>query len=201
MKRSVVGLFLSVWLSGCALTGGSGSAPREYLLKAEFPDAASSAAESAPVISLSQPQAASGFQTRAMVYLKQPSELRAYAYNRWVAPPAEMLKPLLVAALESSGAFNAVVTANSGIPGDLRLDLTLIKLHQEFFDPQSRIRLVLRATLIDNTEGQILASRTIEITEPAPGNDPQSGVAAANRAVQLALSEIADMAASFTTKP
>ena len=57
------------------------------------------------------------------------------------------------------------------------------------------MRLVLRAILVNARSGEVLFARTFETTEPAPGNDPESGVAAANEAVARLLRDVAARAA------
>lgn len=180
-------------LAACALPGGgSGPAPNEYLLRADFSAGGNS---EGPVVAVARPRASAGYDSARMVYVREPNELRAYARNRWAGPPARMLEPLLVEALEATGAFGAVVGPGSGLGGELRLDTELVRLEQDFSRSPSRVRLALRAALVDSASGRVLLSRRFEAEEPAPGNDPESGAAAANRAVERVLSELADTVA------
>ena len=140
---------------------------------------------------LSNPTAAPGYQTAAMVYMMTPYELRSYADNRWVAPPAQMLLPLLLSALRAEGYFYAVVSPPfSGIT-NLRLDTQLVKLQQEFLLPTSRVRLVVQAQLINNTTNRIVASRRFETVISALENNPYSGVRSANKAAAVLSRQIA----------
>lgn len=180
---------LSFGMTACSLpVADGGPPPQQYLLTAEFADAGSG---TGPVLMVARPRASAGYDTGRMLYLEKPARLDAFAHNRWAAPPAEMLEPLLVDALEATGAFRAVVDAGSGLGAGLRLDTEILKLQQEFFERPSRVRLALRATLVDTGSGRILLAETFRTTEAAPGNDPESGVDAANAAVQRLLTEIA----------
>lgn len=193
MKRAglSIAVLLSVGMTACSLPfAESGPAPRQYLLTAEFEHTAPPTGE-APVLMIARPRASAGFDTNRMLYLEQPARLDAFARNRWAAPPAEMLEPLLVDALEATGAFQAIVVAGSGLGADLRLDTEILKLQQEFFERPSRVRLAVRATLVNTRTGRISLAETFRTTEPAPGNDPESGVDAANAAVKRLLTEIA----------
>lgn len=177
-------------LAACSLpVADSGPPARQYLLSADFGSAAP--APDGAVLMVARPRASAGYDSPRMLYLEEPARLDAFAHNRWAAAPPEMLEPLLVDALEATGAFRAVVDGGSGLRSDLRLDTEVLELQQEFFDRPSRIRLALRAILVDARSGDVLFSRTFETSEPAPGNDPESGVAAANAAVERLLGEVA----------
>lgn len=125
-----------------------------------------------------------------MAYVPRAQELDYYARNQWVSAPARMLEPLLVQALAQHGGFRAVVTASTGVPADLRLETQILRLQQEFTVRPSRVRFTLRAWLLDGRTRQILATRVFEAVAPAPGNDPYSGVQAANRAVRQVLGRV-----------
>jgi cholesterol transport system auxiliary component len=149
------------------------------------------------------PRAAPGYDSTRLLYQRQPSQLAHFAHNEWVDTPAHMLAPLLVAALQRGGPWQAVVAAPSVASGDLRLETMLLRLHQDFSQARgnghdnspdsapSQVRFTLRATLVDSASHRVLAWREFDTTEPAPGNDPDSGVAAANRAVQRVLVDLA----------
>ena len=140
---------------------------------------------------VSNPTAAPGYQTEAMIYMMTPYELKSYADNRWVAPPAQMILPLLLSALRAQGYFYAVVSPPfSGIT-NLRLDTQLVKMQQEFLLPTSRVRMVIQAQLINNTTNRIVASRRFETVVSAPENNPYSGVRSANKAVAVLSQKIA----------
>lgn len=179
-------------LTGCALPGGGGAAPNEYLLRADFD---TTAAGEGPVLLVARPRAGAGYDTPRMIYYRQPNELHAYARNRWAGTPARMLEPLLVDAMTASRAFAAVVSAGSGLGGDLRLDTELLHLEQDFSRSPSRVRVGLRAALVESGSGRVLFARRFEAEEPAPGDDPESGAEAANRAVKRLLTELADAVA------
>lgn len=140
---------------------------------------------------VSNPIANSGYQTSAMIYMITPYELKAFSNNRWVAPPAQMLLPIIVQALRQQGYFYAVVAPPFSGLTNYRLDAQLIKLQQEFFLPTSRVRLVVQATLISNLSNKVVATRSFEVTVTAPANNPYSGVLAANRAAAIIGQDVA----------
>lgn len=145
-----------------------------------------------PTLSVNPPHAASGFDSPRIVYVREAHKLDYFAHSEWVDTPARMLAPLIVATIENSGAFRAVVMTPSAATGDLRLDTEITRLQHEFGSQPSRVRLTLRAYIVDNTTRQVLAWREFDETVVAASEDPYGGVVAANRAAQTVLEQLAD---------
>jgi cholesterol transport system auxiliary component len=139
---------------------------------------------------INPPHAAAGFDSPRIIYLRQPFKLEYFANSEWVEPPARMLGPLLVTAIESSAAFRAVVLTPGAASGDLRLDTMIVRLQHEFQSQPSQIRFTLRATLVDDKTRRVLAWREFEAVAPASSEDAQGGVLAANQAVETVLGEL-----------
>jgi cholesterol transport system auxiliary component len=137
------------------------------------------------------PEAQAGFDGQRIAYTKTPLTLDYYTQSEWADTPARMLSPLVVRTLESTGALRAVVSAPAPVPIELRLDLQLLRLQQEFFRKPSEVRLELRAKLFDVRRGQVLATRVIETVAPAPSEDAYGGARAASQATAAALEELA----------
>jgi cholesterol transport system auxiliary component len=144
----------------------------------------------APTLIVNPPHAAAGFDSRRIIYLRGLHKLEYYAHNEWVDTPARMLAPLIVAAVESSGAFRAVVLTPSAAAGDVRLDTEIIRLQHEFGAQPSRVRFTLRAYLVEVKTRRVLAWREFDATVPAASEDPYGGVVAANGAVQTVLEDL-----------
>ncbi|MFA5240987.1 MAG: ABC-type transport auxiliary lipoprotein family protein [Sulfuricella sp.] len=161
-----------------------------YILQAQFQNGPA-AASGAPILLVTRPRAHPGFESSRMAYVRKPHELEYFSRNQWVDTPAKMLAPVLVQALEASGAFASVSQASGGVTAQLRLDSEIVRLQQEFTSVPSKVRFTLRAQLIDVAGRRILATREYDISENAASNDPYGGVVAANRAVHRALSEAA----------
>jgi cholesterol transport system auxiliary component len=140
---------------------------------------------------VSPPHAAPGFDTQHILYTEVPHQLEYFAYSEWGDTPARMLAPLMVAALENQAAFRAVVLTPSAATGEWRLDTEILRLQQEFGDHPSRVRLTLRAYLLDNLTRQVLAWREFDETVPSPSENAYGGVVAANQAVQIVLQQLA----------
>jgi cholesterol transport system auxiliary component len=144
------------------------------------------------VIAVGIVRARPGFDTPQIAYVQRPHELGYYAVNRWADTPSHMLAPLIVQALEQSGAFRAVVQAPNAVPADVRLDTELIRLQQDFAAHPSRVEITLRAQLIDVRTGRVLATREFDEAEAAPSENAYGGVIAANRALQRILEQLSE---------
>jgi len=143
------------------------------------------------VLLVTAPTAAPGYQSANMIYTTRAFELNSFAQNRWTAPPAAMLAPLLAQKLQASGCLHAVVSppfAGAGV--DLILDTQLLTLQQEFIGNTNQVRLAMQLTLVDNLTRQILVSKTVATIVPADANTPYGGVIAANKATEVVLNKI-----------
>lgn len=157
------------------------------------PPAGAAAATTLATVTLAValPLAAPGYDSRRMVYLRRPLELEAFAFHEWVEAPAQMLAPLLLRALQDSGAFRAVVLAPSAAQAGWRLETGLTRLHQDFTQQPSQLRLGLRAVLLDVASRRVIAWREFDVSVPAAGDDPVAGVQAAHRATQQLMQALA----------
>ncbi|ALT76428.1 ABC-type transport auxiliary lipoprotein family protein [Paucibacter sp. KCTC 42545] len=139
---------------------------------------------------INEPLAAAGFDSRRIIYLRQPYRLDYYARHEWADTPARMLAPLLQSAFAVSGLYRVVVSAASAANTELSLDTEITRLQQDFSQQPSQLRLSLRASLLDNASRRVLASRGFDVSLAAPSEDAQGGVTAANLALQQVLADL-----------
>ena len=152
----------------------------------------SAATGAAPTLTVSQPRAAAGFDSQRIIYTRDTYKLDYFAHSEWIDTPARMLMPTIVAAIENSNAFRAVVPTPSAATGDLRLDTEILRLQHDFAGSPSRVRFTLRAYVVDSATRRVLATREFDESVAASSEDPYGGVVAANRAVQIAMEKLAD---------
>jgi cholesterol transport system auxiliary component len=182
---------LVLTVAGCLSPRGDSAEVHTYQLSLDgWPSGTRSGESDGPVLLVSQPQAEPGFETQRMVYVKRPFELEYYAVNQWADTPVRMFAPLMIHALTRSEAWRAVITLPSSIHGDYRLDTHGFLLQQEFLQQPSRMRVMVRAQLVDMKESTILSTRVFEAMENATSENPYGGVQAANRAVAGLLDQI-----------
>ncbi len=189
-------VLLSVAVSACSsLLPKPAPQPAFYALNAATSAAAPAPAASAPTLIVNPTQAAAGYDSSRIIYIRQPHQLQYFAQSEWVDTPARMLAPLLVTALQGSGAFKAVVISPSAAAGEFRLDTEIVRLQQDFDAAGgSTVRFTLRATVVDNVNRKVRGSREFNASVAA-GADAYSGVLAANGAVQQVLAQVAAFAA------
>jgi cholesterol transport system auxiliary component len=84
-----------------------------------------------------------------------------------------------------------VQTPNT-VSADFQLDTILIRLQQDFMTRPSRIRLTLRAQLIDVRSQRVLAVKLFDESENAESENAYGGVIAANRVAQRVLDQLAE---------
>lgn len=166
-------------------------AQNTYMLEAE-PLSAAPQTRHDLVLQIGMPRARPGFDTPQMAYLQQPHELNYFVTSRWADTPARMLAPLVAQAIARTQSFRSVVQTPAAIPADLRLDTEVVRLHQDFTRKPSRVRLTLRAQLIDVRGKRVLAERQFDETENAASEDAYGGVAAANRMLPRLLGQLAE---------
>lgn len=189
----VVCLFLSaVILSSCSLSPMKVRPMSTYTIT-EWPMKAVVAQKtiSNRTLLVTTPMAAPGYGSARMVYVMIPYQLKSFGNHRWVAPPAELLLPLLANHLRETGYFRAVVVSPFTGAANYQLNTRLLTLQQEFLQPQSKVRLTIETSLINVTTNQVMATHLFEITVPSTENTPYAGVLATNQAAHTISEEIA----------
>ena len=206
----VVLLGAGVGLSGCAsLLPKAVAAPTLYALQAAeanstaistMPSAISATPRAAATLVVNTPRASAGFDSQHIMYIREPYKLEYFAHNEWIDTPARMLHPMIVSSVGKAGAFKAVVPASIGATGELTLDTEIARLQQDFSTRPSRVVFTMRAYLLDSQNRKTIAWRELETVVAAQSDDPIGGVLAANRAVQMALTQITDFCLQAETQ-
>lgn len=144
------------------------------------------------------PVASPGYQTNHMIYVKTPYQLQHYANNRWIAPPAKMMLNKIEQSLSQKNYFKAVVTAPFPGKTNYQLQLQLVNFEQSFIQPMSMSKIVIHATLVNTSNGKIIASKSFKSVKPAPQNNAYSGVMAMNQAAREIANNITDFAIYYS---
>jgi cholesterol transport system auxiliary component len=184
--------------AGCTLPQDHSPPPQAYLLGGSQAFMSTPARRSSgKILLVTVSREAPGFDSPRIAYTREPPKLDYYNDSVWSDTPAKMLLPLLVRAFEATGAFKAVVSPPSPVLADLRVDVDLIRLQQEFMIPPSRVRLTTRIKVMDMKSGHVLGTRIFEAIEPSPSEDAYGGAQAANAAVRKLLDEMTTFALSY----
>lgn len=103
----------------------------------------------------------------------------SYTLSDWIAPPATLLEPILQRALAASGRWRAVLGPANPANADDRLHIRLDDFSQHFRQPgQSSGVIDATVTLLDATDGHVVAQRHFRIEASAPSADAAGGAKA-----------------------
>lgn len=152
------------------------------------------------VLLVAQPLTEAGYDVPEIAYTRTPLAVEYYTRSEWADSPGRMIWPLLVRALERSNAFQAVVTTSTATVADLRLELDIIRLQQEFFTVPSQTRITARVKLFDLRSGHVLGTQVLEVIEPSPAEDAYGGVVAANRGVARVLTQVVERVLAYAAE-
>ncbi|RUQ29491.1 MAG: hypothetical protein EKK68_12100 [Candidatus Competibacteraceae bacterium] len=186
-------------LAGCTLPQDNSPPPQAYLLDVGGFTPPPVRRVGSKILLVTVPKAAPGFDSNRIAYTKQPLKLDYYSKNVWSDTPAKMLLPVLVRAFEGTGAFKAVVSPPAPVLANLRVDVDVIRLQQEFNGPSSQVRFTARIKVVDMKSGHVLGTQVFEALEPAPSADAYGAAQAANAAVQKALGEMIPFALHYVS--
>ncbi|MEZ5672343.1 MAG: ABC-type transport auxiliary lipoprotein family protein [Thiotrichaceae bacterium] len=201
LRCSKIYFGLLLWLSlvSCSVLSSVDNTKHMYLLDISTTTQPLPPKNHGKTLLVSMPQAAPGFSSANMVYLREPYLLEYYSKSHWIDTPARMLLPILVHKLEFSGQFASVLSVvTAPVVGDLRLDTEIIKLQQEFFVKPSRVSVTLRAQLLDIQARQVVATQVFEVSEESPSEDAAGGMMATHRAVEKIFRQLPEFTAKHS---
>ncbi|MCX7122273.1 MAG: ABC-type transport auxiliary lipoprotein family protein [Gammaproteobacteria bacterium] len=128
-----------------------------------------------------------GFDSTAMRYQMRPYQLSSFAQNMWMAPPANMISPLLLKSLQNSHLFQAVVSGPSMNNTTYTLNAKLLALYQDFTVKPSQMVLSLELSFGNNQNNQLVADQVMTVRVNTAAETPYAGVQAANQALSQSL--------------
>lgn len=183
-------LLAAITLAGCLLPQDNSPPPQTYLLEGGAFSPPTARRSSGKTLLVAVPKAAPGFDSNRIAYTKEPLKLDYYSNSVWSDTPAKMLLPIMVRAFEGTGAFKAVIAPPAPTLADMRVDVDVIRLQQEFMTQPSQVRLTARIKVLNMKSGHVLATQVFEVLEPAPSEDAYGAARAANAAVQKILGDM-----------
>ena len=151
-----------ILLAGCGVLPPPAAAPAVH----DFgPDPAMPAGPTTPVVAaaVTAPSWLAGTQIHYRLLYDEPTRLRAYAENRWIAAPSELMQ------LRLQQAFGNRLSIEPGAASQrYSLQVELLDFEQTFESAQSaRVHLSAVATLRNAAGGPVLAQRLFTLTVPA----------------------------------
>jgi cholesterol transport system auxiliary component len=184
-----------VFLSACSF-GPVNVAPETTYSLNQTPILTPSKTPSSATLMVMHVNAIRGFDSANMMYQKAPYELASFAKNAWLSPPASMMTPLIIKAMQDSNLFQAVVLGPSLSNTTYVLNASLLGLYQDFTVTPSEEVLRLDVSLTNGSTLQLIADQIITERVPAKEENPYGGVVAANQAMSNALIAMTQFVAS-----
>jgi ABC-type uncharacterized transport system auxiliary subunit len=141
------------------------------------------------------------YRDTRLLYRTGLNEMNIYEQQRWVEPPAEMVKGMFLRVLRQSGRYRSVHLMGSNVRGDYVLRGRVHRF-EEVDAPGLGARVAIEADLYDPATGTTLWTHHYQQEETANGNTVPAVVEALNRNVQRGVSEIvASLDQYFTDHP
>lgn len=198
-------LMLAAGLGGCvSVLPDAGPAPDIYRLSAPMNDAARSAAtlsasERLPWgIVVTAPSAPRALATDRIAVVRDGEHVSYAADARWSAPAPQMLQDYLIEAFEADAQIAAAVRPDDLVSTRFELRTEIIKFESVYPDDtmsgSPSATLSLRARLVDRQSRELVATRRIDVAEPADDNRMGAITEAFGRALEQASGQIVDWA-------
>ncbi len=184
IKKTIIGgvsVAVSLLLAACSPV--KSTPMTSYALNDDSSDALMSHGSHPEVLYVAPIQAASNLNTRSMLYMTQPYRVSSFSEHQWVAPPAQMLLPRLVAGITRRHYFHAVVSGSVPAHAAYQLSTRLLTWNEAFYYPKPLVRITLSATLVNEKTHAVIASRRFAISRDVVGKGPYAAVIATNAAV------------------
>jgi ABC-type uncharacterized transport system auxiliary subunit len=181
--------FLAVWAlfaSGC----GAARPSKYYQLQPPGDLGSAKASDPLPItLLIGRLKASHLYREDRIVYSKRGEEMGAYEYQRWAEPPTEMIEQFLLRELRMSGHYAGIYHLSSARSGDYVLHGSLFDF-REVSGESLLARVALDLELRDMKTGSTVWTHYYTHDEPVNSKDILAVVAALDRNVQRAASEI-----------
>lgn len=175
------------------LTAGCGaSRPITYYQLTNPSANAPASAQPLPVsIIVGLPAAPDLYRDNRVVYAVGDQKIGAYEYERWIGPPPELIRDVILRNLRSSGRYMGVYTPQGKAGGDYLLRTRLYDFKEVDSGSGLTGRLTLDVELQNTKTGDTVWQTYYNHDEPIGAKTVSDVVAALNRNVQMAANDIA----------
>ena len=184
-------------LGGCAFAGiSTESAPATYNINA--PDTRDLGLTRWPVqLTVQTPTAVRAVDTDRIMVTAPSGRVSYFAGAAWSDRLPRLLQSRIVAAMQDSGAFRAVLTTQDRLDGDYAIAIEVRSFHIEVGNGGGTAAVTLFARMINEKRGNVLATKEFSARIPSGRDDPDTGVAALQSGFSQAMVEMVRWAASF----
>lgn len=197
IQQAALVLLIAGVVAGCGA-----SRPVKYYVLDVGPTPATSASPQVPVTLLvSRITASSLYRDNRLVYGTGAVQLGTYEYDRWAAPPAEMVQDMLIGTLRSSGSYRSVSRISTSVRGDYVVRGHLYAM-DDVQSPGLTARFSLQLELFDPKTGATLWSSSYTHDEPVSGKTVADVVEAQDRNVRAGLTQLtSELGQYFASHP
>jgi cholesterol transport system auxiliary component len=202
--NAAVPVALLILAGGCsnALLGPEVEPPEIYRLGP--PAITNEATLRLPVsLTVARPRAAPSLDTDRIATVHPGLRFDYYVGLRWSETAPQMIQSLLVSSLQSTGRYEAVLSAPSRVPPELLLDVELQRLEARYPTSVAApvIQVQMQLSLVDARRGQRLSSFVASGEAPAAAASRGEVLAAFERATGQALGGAASWLISVPPRP
>jgi len=189
-KRRIAG---AAALLALGLTAGCGATrPIKYYELAVPSGLAPVTAQALPItLIVGLPSAPALYRDNRVVYALADQQLGAYEYERWISPPPELIRDVVVRDLRATGRYAGVSAPQGASAGDYALRMRLYDFREQDSAGSLAARLTLDIELTNIKTGETVWQRYYNHDEPITAKTVPDVVAALSRNVQLAANDIA----------
>jgi len=191
LRKSSEVLLLCLLLSSCSLFAPVKSEPPTTYLINAAPYPATAKTHTKVSLLVNTPDGNPIYNSTAIAYTTHPYQIGYFVKSAWAEAPTQMLQPLIIQALQRTHYFQRVGSATSVGQYSYILNTHLVELEQDFSCTPPRLRLVLRAEIIQASSNQVLSAQEFRVNERIVRNDTYTGVIATNRATVQILNQLA----------
>jgi len=199
MKTAFFLLALASLLAGCVNVGNSTAAPAVvyYVLNDSAPPAVATPVRAdAPTLLVLDTATGSFYDTEQLIFSRSRGTRGQYQLARWTERPGKRFAELMRVRLDRQGAWH-VSAAGGYVRGDMLLDTELIEFYHDAVSQPGKVRLVLRAELVDLKQRKLKGRRVFEQQVALATYDAAGAAQASSQAVSQALDELTAWLASL----
>ncbi|MBU2959390.1 membrane integrity-associated transporter subunit PqiC [Citreicella sp. C3M06] len=197
MRRAVLTLGLAT-LAGCSALSSidSASKPLNTYELSPLPAVSGTVRRGRASIEVAMPTTTGALSSDRIVIKPTPREIQTLPDARWVDDAAAHVQLLLVRSLANSGRFSLVTSAGVGPTPDYVLMSDLQAFQAEVSGDEVKVVIQSTLTLLRDSDGAILASRSFSSAVPVADTSAARIVEAFDMAMTAQLTEMVDWLAS-----
>ncbi|MDA8129212.1 MAG: ABC-type transport auxiliary lipoprotein family protein [Betaproteobacteria bacterium] len=206
MKLRLLLIALVLALNGCVNFGSNGDSPAVvyYVLddggsaatpgpaadgQGAAPAAGADDSAHVPTLLVRNTTAGGFYDSDQLVFSRSPGTRGQYQFARWAERPGGRFAELLRTRLDRLGRYR-IAPPGGIVRGDLLLDTRLVEFYHDAVQPPGKVRLVVRAELVDLRQHRLVGRRVFEQQVPVTTYDAAGAARASNEAVGRLLDDL-----------